>query len=229
MIQQEEIVLKEIDKGEAARYMGYRDTLPDINMTKLILQAELELLGVIRPRVCYKVFDLERKNGLYLAGTSLELKGESISNHLAACEQAVVLCATLSEGVDKLLRKYEVENMVNAIIVDALSNVAIEQVCDKAEEHIFKDLPEYSHTWRFGVGYGDFPLSMQKQVLDVMEAGKRIGLYTTESSILIPRKSVTCILGLHKGTLEEQKKSCNKCHLLEECEYRKQGTTCYQI
>ena len=227
MVQEDEIVLKEINKGEAARYLGYRDSLPDINMTKLILQAELELLSVMKPRFCYKIFDLNREQGLYLAGTSLELKGESIANHLSDCEKAVVLCVTLSDGVDKLLRKHEVENMVNALIVDALSNAAIEQVCDEAEQRILKELSDWSHTWRFGVGYGDFPLTTQKQLLEIMEAGKRIGLTATDSCILVPRKSVTCVIGLHHGTLEEQKKSCEKCHLQAECEYRKNGTTCY--
>lgn len=229
MIQQEEIVLKEIDKGEAARYLGYRDSLPDINMTKLILQAEIELLTKMQPRFCYKIFDLDREQGLTLAGTSLELKGESIANHLADCEKAVVLCVTLSEQVDMLLRKYEVENMVNAIIVDALANAAIEQVCDEAQRQIMKAYENWSHTWRFGVGYGDFPLTTQKQLLEIMEAGKRIGLTATDSCILVPRKSVTCVIGLHQGELGEQKKSCKNCHLQEDCEYRKKGTTCFAI
>lgn len=224
----EEIVIKEIDKREAARYLGYKDVLPDINMTKLILQAENDLLKVIKPRYCYKVFNLRREpNSLFLDGTELELKGASIGNHLKDCEKAVALCVTLSDGVDKLLRQNEVDNMVNALIIDALANAAIEQVCDEAEKIIFRDFEGYSHTWRFGVGYGDFPLTTQKKLLEITDAGKRIGLCATELSILIPRKSVTCIIGISQGALGEQKKTCENCHLLEDCEYRKKGTTCY--
>ncbi len=224
----EEIIIKEIDKGEAARYLGYRDTLPDINMTKLILQAEIDLLKVMKPRYCYKVFELCRENdSLFLQGTDLELKGDSIRKHLRDCEKAVALCVTLSDGVDKLLRQNEVDNMVNALIIDALANAAIEQVCDEAEKIIFRDFQEYSHTWRFGVGYGDFPLTTQKKLLEILDAGKRIGLCATESSILVPRKSVTCILGMSQAALGERRKTCEKCHLLEDCEYRKKGTTCY--
>ncbi len=60
-----------------------------------------------------------------------------------------------------------------------------------------------------------------------MNAGKRIGLCATESCILVPRKSVTCLIGLRQGTLEERKKTCENCHLLGDCEYRRKGTTCY--
>ncbi len=224
----EEIVIKEIDKGEAARYLGYRDTLPDLNMTKLILQAEIDLFKVIKPRYCFKVFDLCRENdSLFLGGTRLELKGDSIRKHLSDCEKAAALCVTLSDGVDKLLRQNEVDNMVNALIIDALANAAVEQVCDEAEKILFREMEGYSHTWRFGVGYGDFPLSTQKELLEIMNAGKRIGLCATESCILVPRKSVTCLIGLRQGTLEERKKTCENCHLLGDCEYRRKGTTCY--
>lgn len=228
MLYNDEIVIKEIDKGEAARYLGYKDTLPDMQMTKLILQAEIDLLAIIKPRYCYKVFDLQRENGsLYLGGTNLELRGDSIKKHLKDCQKVAALCVTLSADVDKLLRKNEIDNMVNALIIDALANAAIEQACDMAEEIVLKDFEDYSHTWRYGVGYGDFPLSTQKHLLETLDAGKRIGVCASESSILIPRKSVTCIIGISREVLGEIKKTCEKCHLLEDCEYRRKGSRCY--
>lgn len=221
-----DIILKNINKAEAARYLGYKDTLPDVNMTKLILQAEMEILKVIKPRYCYKVFDIDvLEDGVNLVGAELTLKGHSIANHLKDCDKAVVMCATLSGDVDKLMRRTEPTGMVNVLIMDALANAAIEQVCDEVEKIFLKDFQEYNNTWRFGVGYGDFPLTTQKQLLETLDAGKRIGVCTNENSLLTPLKSVTCVVGLSKKTVEN-KKSCDNCNLKETCNFRKNGTQC---
>lgn len=221
-----EIELKEIDKAEAARYLGYKDTLPDVNMTKLILQCEIDLLKVIRPKYCYRVFDITLSDHyVELEGSTLQLKGESITSHLKECEKAVVMCATLSDEVDKLLRKNEISDMVNALIIDALANAAIEQVCEKALENIMKNFGGYQHTWRFGVGYGDFPLTTQKPLLEMLDAGKRIGVCATDSCILTPRKSITCVFGISKNAVES-KSSCENCNLKDNCNFRKNGQTC---
>lgn len=221
-----EIDLKEIDKGEAARYLGYKDTLPDINMTKLILQCEIDLLKIIKSRYCYKVFDINLNDDyVELKGSTLKLTGKSITEHLKGCEKAVVMCATLSGEVDKLLRKNEISDMVNTLIIDALSNAAIEQVCEEALANIMKNFEGYEHTWRFGVGYGDFPLTTQKPLLETLDAGKRIGVCVTDSLILTPRKSVTCVFGISKNKVES-KSSCESCNLKDHCEFRKAGKSC---
>jgi 5-methyltetrahydrofolate--homocysteine methyltransferase len=135
------------------------------------------------------------------------------------------MCATLSGNVDKLLRTNELSNMVNALIIDALANAAIEQVCDEVEKIFLQDFKEYNSTWRFGVGYGDFPLTTQKLLLETLDAGKRIGVCATESCILTPRKSVTCIVGLSKNNVNSVK-SCDTCNLKNTCNLRKNGTSC---
>lgn len=221
-----DIVLNNINKAEAARYLGYKDTLPDVNMTKLILQAEIELLKVIKPRYCYKVFDIQTlEDGVSLKGSELILKGRSISKHLKDCEKAVVMCATLSGDVDKLIRQAETTGMVNVLIMDALANAAIEQVCDAVEQKFLKNFSEYNSTWRFGVGYGDFPLTTQKQLLETLDACKRIGVCTNENSLLTPLKSVTCVVGLSKSNVEG-KKTCDNCNMKDSCNFRKNGAVC---
>ena len=120
----------------------------------------------------------------------------------------------------------EVNDMIKTLVYDALANVAIEQVCDVVEGFIEKDMPDYNHTWRFGIGYGDLPLSLQDSFLSVLNAQKTIGVCATESCILTPRKSVTCILGLSKGEIEQTKRSCNTCNMKDKCQFRKNGVTC---
>lgn len=106
------------------------------------------------------------------------------------------MCATLSGNVDLLIRKKQITGMTEAIITDSLASAVIEQVCDKAEEVILKDFKEYEHTWRFGLGYDDFPLEGQKKFLEILDASKRVGVCVNSSMMLTPTKSVTCVIGL---------------------------------
>ena len=49
------------------------------------------------------------------------------------------MCATLSGGVDSLIRKKQIVSMAEAMVTDSLASAVIEQVCDKAEEIILKE------------------------------------------------------------------------------------------
>lgn len=52
------IVLNEINKDEALRYMGHRGEIPQ-TLKELVLKCEKQLLEVIRPAYIFKCFDIE--------------------------------------------------------------------------------------------------------------------------------------------------------------------------
>ena len=216
------IEIDNVNFGEALRYLGYGNNKPDEQTEKMLSKCAKELKANMEGKFIYKVFPIA--DGM-VEGTNFELKGNSIKKHLENCEKAVFMCATLSGGVDSLIRKKQIVSMAEAMVTDSLASAVIEQVCDKAEEIILKDFKEYEHTWRFGLGYGDFPLTTQKQLLETLDAGKRIGVCTNENCLLTPLKSVTCVVGLSKKTVEN-KKSCDNCNLKETCNFRKNGTQC---
>lgn len=70
--------------------------------------------------------------------------------------------------------------------MDALASAGIEQVCNRAEECFREQLPEVYFTWRFSPGYGDLPLALQPEILQLLDAQKRLGLTVTPEHILIP-------------------------------------------
>jgi 5-methyltetrahydrofolate--homocysteine methyltransferase len=209
------------------RYLGYKGSLPGDNIQKIIDECEAELLSAIEPRYIYHAFDIVRRTEkLLLDGCNISLDGKDIKNHLDGCDRAVLFCSTLSAGADRLIRTAQLEDMTRAVIINSLASVAIEQVCDFAESEIRKEYPESFMTWRFSPGYGDFPIEIQGDFLNVLNAPKRIGLTATESSILIPKKSVTAIIGLSDKPIEQKKRGCQTCNLRETCNFRKRGEHC---
>ncbi len=221
------MVITKLNQAEALRYMGYGNAMPDDNMQAILDDCERQLVEVIQPRYVYKVFNIDRSDGgIAIEGTSLVFKGEDIKKHLADCEQCVLMCATISQGADKLIRLFEATDMTKALMTDCLASSAIEQVCNLAEEEIKAECADYFFTWRFSPGYGDLPIEVQRDFISALNAQKRIGLNTTENMILIPRKSVTAIMGISKSEIPKGRRGCVTCKMKDTCEYRKRGNHC---
>ncbi len=217
------IVIEEVDFEEALRYLGYGKHMPDEKTKELLLLCAKQLQETMQGKIVYRVFDLY--NG-QVQNCAFSLKGQAIARHLQNCDKIIFLCATLSAGVDLLIRRKQITGMAEAMITDSIASAVIEQVCDKAEEIILKDFPDYEHTTRFGLGYGDFPLSGQKQFLEVLDAQKRVGVCVNSSMMLTPSKSVTCVIGLGHHLTTSGRKDCEMCNLKDKCQFRKEGRNC---
>ena len=209
------ITLKSIDRSETLRYLGSAKVVMNSEMDELLTTCEKELLKSAVPRYLYRTTD---KSDLVV--------GESIKSHLSGCGKAVLMCATLGSGTDKLIRTAQVTDMAKAVVLDAMASVAVEQVCCEVEELIAEDNPDSYLTWRFSPGYGDYPLSLQSEFLRILDAPRKIGLCTNENSILTPTKSVTAIIGLSDKPVDNKRKGCASCNLNKTCKFRKAGTRC---
>lgn len=219
------IKLEKLDREEAFRYMGIKGEPPQ-NVLQAAEECERLILECITPKFHWIFAEIEdfSEKGVILSGHRLILSGNDIAAHLGGCCGAVLLCATLGEGADRLIRKFQAEDMAKAVITDSLASAAIEQVCDIAEEEIrrrFKNL-----TWRFSPGYGDFPLECQGDFLAAVNASRRVGVFLTEGGLLTPTKSVTAVIGVSETPINNSRKGCGGCNMRDKCNFRKSGGHC---
>ena len=135
---------------------------------------------------------------------------------------------TLGHKVDQLIRYYEKINMTKAIILDACSSTAIEEVADNLCDDLEKKylIESKKLTSRFSPGYGDLDISIQREFLNILNAGKIIGLTSTLSNILIPRKSVTAIAGIINKNIEKTRRDCKNCIKFNNCIFAKGDDHC---
>lgn len=211
-------------REEALRYMGWRGE-PDEAFSRLIDDCEQQLRKAVQPRVIYRVLPLTAENGILTAGT-LSLPGADITKHLEGCRQILLMAATLSGQADVLIQRAAVSDITSSLAMDALASAGIEQICNRAEAEFHEKLPELYFTWRFSPGYGDLPLELQPDILQLLDAPKWLGLTSTPEHILIPRKSVTAIIGLSEKPLKKTTRGCVSCGLRETCMFRKSGSHC---
>ena len=217
-----QVTLSSINRAEVLRYLGYKGIGADETINSLIDECEAEVLKAAVPRYVYRVVDVTQVDeGVRLEGTSVTLKGNSIKEHLKGCNKAALIAVTISDGIDRMLRVMQASDLAKAVISDS-----IEQVCDKVEAVIKEELPEYNQTFRFGIGYGDLPLSQQGEFLKILNAPKLIGLNIGKTDMMTPTKSVTAVIGLTTGEVSSKKKGCMSCNLKGTCRFREAGGHC---
>ena len=206
------------NKSEVLRYLGYNGQEIDQITDHIIDESMEEMRNLIDERFVYKFFNiLKKKDHLLLKNTEFELRGNSIRKHLREAKDCILMAVTLGNRVDARIRYYEKVSMAKALILDACATAAIEEICDKVCENLEHIVAAEGKTvtWRFSPGYGDLPLSIQKNFLAVLDAEKSIGLNASSHHILTPRKSVTAIVGLvrkdqRKVEIDSTCESCNK-------------------
>lgn len=217
----------EINLSEVWRYLGYGGHTPDSATVDLTNLCAEKLLAVMRPRMLYAGFPLLfQPGGVRLDACDLTLPGQDIAAHLSGCCKAVLLCATLSAQTDQLIRNTQIADMTAGLITDCCATAAVEQLCDDAEIVIKKHCGGSYFTSRYSPGYGDLPLNVQKDFLNVLDAPRKIGLCATDSSILTPRKSVTAVIGVSDTPPTKNKTGCMHCNLSDTCEFRRKGEFC---
>ncbi|MBQ3089098.1 MAG: vitamin B12 dependent methionine synthase, activation domain protein [Oscillospiraceae bacterium] len=217
--------LTAIDRAEALGYLGCPGgDAPEELRAQVEAACDL-LFRTARPRALVRIFE---RNDRALPGTAFRLEGEDIMAHLSGCHRVVVMAATLGRETEELLLRFQVKDLAMAVVLDACASAAIESVCNDLEEELRLGLAEEGLclTGRYSPGYGDFPLSAQSMLCDLLDSQRRMGLTLTPSGLMLPRKSVTALLGVSHTLSSRTRRGCTGCPGYDTCIIRKGGRSC---
>lgn len=219
----------DINRSEVLRYLGYRNQKIEVEIDNLIDSCINEIKEVSNPFCTYKIFNIDTlENEVRVCGTNLILKGKDISNHLRHSKKCAILASTLGVSVDNRIRILGKTDITRAVILDSCATDAIESTCNMVESEI-KEIARkegFDINFRYSPGYGDLSIDVQPDILNILNTEKKIGLTCTESFILLPRKSVTAIIGFVEDGRKESKKGCKTCSAYDSCLYRRDGVSC---
>ncbi|MCI8761486.1 MAG: methionine synthase [Oscillospiraceae bacterium] len=216
----------ELNVSEALRYLGVRGA-PDPPLLSQLSAAADRLARAAPPRWVWRAYPLAfGPEGPALEGAGLALPGEMAARMLGGCAQAAVLICTLGAAFEALLRAEQARGMARAALLDACGSAWVEAGCDEAQAEISARFPGLHPTDRFSPGYGDLPLSLQRDICGALDAPRRLGVQVTDSLLLNPSKTVTAVIGLSDRPQPARIRGCAYCDLRENCQYRKGGTTC---
>ncbi len=165
----------------------------------LISQALSEANDTFSYSLLYKLLDI-RTNGSDIDLGFTKVVSTELSKNLENCSKAILFAATVGGGIDRLIAKYKRISPSKSAVLQAIGSERAEALCNCFSKHVSDKakLVGYLAKPRFSCGYGDLSLTLQKEIIDTLDATKRIGITLTDSYLMLPTKSVTAFIGLYK-------------------------------
>ena len=210
------------DRKETLRYLGLGKHEPDPETERLLEECIREAESAADFRHLIREYPLIMEDDGTINGGCFRVKSENLRKNLAGCDSVLVMAVTVGAQVDRLLARYGKLSVAKAVVMQAAAAAMVEAYCNELnagwkKEYLEKGL--YLRP-RFSPGYGDFPLSAQKEILDGLEAGKRIGITLTEGYLMMPSKSVTAVIGVSRTPAACTIEGCEACGK-KDCVFRR--------
>ena len=184
----------ELDRREIYRYMQAKPC----DALELLIDRALELLqDKLCYKICYTELPLSECDSVLDLGFA-KTDSQYLKKCLDGCEGIILFAATVGIELDRLIMRYGKIEPSMALCLQAIGAERVESLCDS----FCNDMEsEYSATGkalrpRFSAGYGDLPLSLQRDIIGVLQTPKNIGVTLNESLLMSPSKSVTAIIGI---------------------------------
>ncbi len=211
--------LLEIDPQETRRYAGLRNAknFDEQNILEACEDAKL----LIEVRGIWKMYNYDNINQMILSEPPVIIEGKSIGKHLESCDKVICIAATIGEKIEQeVTNRFKNGKYVSSMLLDAAATTAVEQVADLMEKAIAQKVAKdgYTMLWRFSPGYGDWPLTQQTDLFKLAGA-EEIKMQLSFAMMMIPRKSITAIIGLVKNSVNvkkiEMKHNCTACYKID--------------
>lgn len=197
-----------LDRQEIARYLGYgRNPMPP-EVSALAEACQGELKRAVIPRSVGRRMAAHRFTGV----------SRDLAHHLRHCEEVILYAITLGPQADQLLRRWTVRDMAKAAVGQAVCAAWLDLLAAEYVEGLELGEGEYL-TPPFSPGYGDWDLSHQREVLDLLDAPRRMGLSLTQAGMLVPEKSITALVGVSDRQEESCGQKCMRCNK-KDCPFR---------
>lgn len=200
---------------EILRYAGCKET--DIEVLALMQACLKEVQDKLTYKVCYRELPITI-DGDICDFEFFQFQSGNLAGNLRNCKRVVLFAATIGVEIDRLIARYGRISPAKGLMFQAIGAERIEALCDAFCKDIALETGMKLQP-RFSPGYGDLPLTVQKDIFAVLDCGKRIGLSLNDSLLMSPSKSVTAFVGLLDG---ESPKTINKCSACnkKDCAFR---------
>ena len=116
--------------------------------------------------------------------------------------EVAFLCGTIGAEFDTWQRRLSALSAADALLSQQVGLEAVEKVMDDLEEEARKEIEKEGKREegrgkrmkpRRSPGYGNLPIELSREIINCLDATKKIGVSITDSNLLVPSKSVTAI------------------------------------
>jgi hypothetical protein len=181
----------------ALGYVGRRQ--PPSGISSLVDEYVTGAGQLIDARYWYGLEDVTVVEGLTsVIRDSVAFESRVVAGLLERCSKIIVFLTTIGGELEAKVRNLaEDGSLVHAYVLDAVGSIAAEQVAGHVET-LAAEMARAEGLVagrRFSPGYCDWNITQQKSLFRLAEAHS-IGVALSELNLMIPRKSVSGIIGL---------------------------------
>lgn len=197
------------------------DPYVDSMITDFIRQT----LEICSPRSSYALYE----SPVFVSKTHIQIKelqfalDKIVLSAMKHSSHLAIFIGTAGEKVEQLSKKLLKEgHSLEGLIVDLIGSEIAEGMAEFIHKRIETDMADrgLQITNRYSPGYCNWPVSDQQNLFKLID-GHTCGVQLTASSLMLPIKSVSGIVGVGPG-VKNRGYTCSKCDA-EFCIYRDRG------
>ena len=176
----------------------------------------------LNPVVAYRWLAIEslRHERIHLEGGA-RLTGTLISQHLGAAKQIVGILCTIGSRLEEKVSEVMGEDPAYGLALDGFGSAAVESLANASCYHFETQVTEeeYRASIPLSPGMVGWPVEVgQREIFDIL-GDDNAGVRLTSSSMMIPRKSLTMVIGFGPEVGNEGH-PCDYCSMRETCQYK---------
>ena len=216
----------EIDRKQVCHYLGYgADCKPPARVSSLIDEYAEHAPHLIEPAYSYIIKNIERVDGssVFIEGLIVFRSGV-IARLLGQCCKVSVFVVTIGNRLEEMTGRLAEDGLIlQSAVLDAIGSDAAERVGDFVQGRVgeMTGTQGLCISPPFSPGYCDWDVGQQKVVFQAVD-GNSAGVHLTEGCMMVPRKSISGIIGI--GLCNDNVEHYNPCKTCDkyDCEARRE-------
>jgi len=177
---------------------------------------------LLQPKTLFLELDVQalRHERLIMDG-GLTLTGELVSSHLGSAERVVIILCTVGKVLEDHVADLSNDNIVYGLALDGVGSAAVEALANSACKYFEDQASEQGLQSSIPISPGMVGWSVEKGQPEIFEILKpaQIDVSLTKQSLMIPRKSLTMVLGFGIS-MKTGGRTCDFCAMRETCRYQ---------
>jgi hypothetical protein len=208
-------------------FRGHSKIRPEIKNLISELLASVKKTRLLEPAVAYEYYKV---TGMSPNQVSLEgdkaIQGPLLHTVFPEAKELAIVICTIGPKLEKQVTYYSKSSeTLRGALLDGIGSAAVDMLVPEACRLIASEASSHGHQTSSPVspGWPGLPLTEQWNLFELVNT-QEIGVSLTASGIMVPRKSVSMVIGIGPQMATwTQAEVCARCSLRKTCPYRIQA------
>ena len=215
----------EVDRRDVLEAIGYTGgKRPTVKIASLISDYVENAPDFIDPAYAFVIRNVKSVRGiLSFVDGDITFKSGVIGRLLERSDMVAIFALTIGNHLEKLAEGLAQDGLVlKASVLEAVGAAAAEKLANTLSERVEKTAQNYglATSRRFSPGYCDWSVKQQRMIFKALEADSG-GVQLTRGCLMIPRKSVSGIIGIGPRGVVDVYNPCPSCNKNADCPWQR--------